>query len=144
MVGTPRKNILFVCIGNTCRSQMAEGFGRLLANGRFGVESAGTAAFGHVNVETITAMSEVGVDISRQTSKQLLSAMIACADIVVTLGCSRADELCPASFKGVKLDWKIEDPLGKPPDVIRRVRDDIKRRVEELFEGEAGHAGQGK
>ncbi|MEK6791147.1 MAG: arsenate reductase ArsC [Deltaproteobacteria bacterium] len=142
MVG--RKNILFVCVGNTCRSQMAEGFGRLLADGRFGVVSSGTSAFGHVNAQTIAAMSEAGVDISGQTSKQLTNEMIASADIVVTLGCSPADELCPASFKGVKLDWKIEDPLGKPPDAIRRVRDDIRRRVEELLEGELGHAVQGK
>ncbi|MBI5236371.1 MAG: arsenate reductase ArsC [Deltaproteobacteria bacterium] len=138
-----RKNILFVCVGNTCRSQMAEGFGRLLANGRFEAASAGTSAFGHVNGQTIAAMSEAGVDISRQTSKQLTDEMIASADIVVTLGCIPAGELCPASFNGVKLDWKIEDPLGRPPDVIRRVRDDIKKRVEYLFEGEAGHAGQG-
>lgn len=142
MVG--RKNTLFVCVGNTCRSQMAEGFARQLANGRFGVASAGTSAMGVVNRQTIAAMSEAGVDISDQTSKQLTNEMIAWADIVVTLGCSPADELCPVSFKGAKYDWDIEDPLGKPSDVIRRVRDDIRRRVAELMEAEHRHAGQGK
>ncbi|MBI5810195.1 MAG: arsenate reductase ArsC [Deltaproteobacteria bacterium] len=130
------KRILFVCVGNTCRSQMAEGFASLYGNGRFAVLSAGTSAMGVVNGPTIEAMAEAGVDISGQTSKQLTGEMLRWADVVVTMGCSPADRLCPASFKGKKIDWHIEDPLGRPWDVMRRVRDDIGGKVRELLDSE--------
>jgi len=112
---------------------MAEGFARTHANGKVEVRSAGTSAMGYVNADTIEAMAEAGVDISSQTSKQLKDDMLDWADVVVTLGCCSADGLCPVTFKGVKLDWPIEDPLGRPPVVIRRVRDDIERRVAALI-----------
>ncbi|MBI5493274.1 MAG: arsenate reductase ArsC [Deltaproteobacteria bacterium] len=127
------RKILFVCVGNTCRSQMAEGFARALGNGNVEVRSAGTSAAGHVNRATAEAMNERGIDISGQESKQLTEEMIDWADVVVTLGCCSADRLCPADFKGKKMDWKIEDPLGRPPEVMRRVRDDIERKVKELL-----------
>ncbi|MBI5886411.1 MAG: arsenate reductase ArsC [Deltaproteobacteria bacterium] len=125
--------ILFVCVGNTCRSQMAEGFARAHAKGRVEVRSAGTSSMGYVNADTVEAMAEVGVDITTQTSKQLKDEALDWADVVVTLGCCSADNLCPVTFKGAKLDWQIEDPLGRPPVVIRRVRDDIERRVKALI-----------
>lgn len=135
---TPKPvKILFVCVGNTCRSQMAEGFAKAHGKGRVEVQSAGTSAMGYVNGDTIEAMSEVGVDISTQTSKQLKDEMLDWADVVITLGCCSADKLCPITFKGAKSDWPIEDPLGKPPAVIRRVRDDIEKRVVALIESVA-------
>ena len=133
--------ILFVCVGNTCRSQMAEGFAKHYGKGKIEVRSAGTSASGSVNRSTIEAMKEVGIDISGQTSDQLTCDMLQWADVVVTMGCCPADQLCPVDFKGKKYDWKIEDPLGRPWAVMQRVRDDIERRVKELIIAE-GAAGQ--
>ena len=133
--------ILFVCVGNTCRSQMAEGFAKHYGKGKIEVRSAGTSASGSVNRSTIEAMKEVGIDISGQTSDQLTCDMLQWADVVVTMGCCPADQLCPVDFKGRKYDWKIEDPLGRPWAVMQRVRDDIERRVKELIIAE-GAAGQ--
>ena len=129
------KKILFLCVGNTCRSQMAEGLARLHGKGRFEIRSAGTNAMGYVNADTAGAMLEAGVDISAQSSKQLTYEMLDWADIIVTLGCGRAQSLCPAVNSAEKHDWPIEDPLGRPPEVMRRVRDDMERRVKELLDG---------
>ena len=125
--------ILFVCVGNTCRSQMAEGFARQFGGGRVEVRSAGTSAAGVVNRSTMEAMKEVGIDISGHTSDQLSSEMVDWADVVVTLGCCPAEKFCPAAFDGRMFDWKIDDPLGRPWDVMRRVRQDIEDRVKELI-----------
>ncbi len=133
--------ILFVCVGNTCRSQMAEGFARLHGKGMVEVRSAGTSASGSVNRSTIEAMKEIGIDISKQTSDQLTNEMLGWADVVVTMGCCTADKFCPVDFRGSTYDWKIEDPLGRPWAVMQRVRDDIEKRVRELIVAEAG-AGQ--
>lgn len=130
--------VLFVCVGNTCRSQMAEGFARHYGKGKIEVRSAGTAASGYVNKSTIEAMKEIGIDISGQTSDQLTDEMLRWADVVVTMGCCSADQLCPIDFKGRKYDWKIEDPLGRPWAVMQRVRDDIEKRVKELIVAETG------
>ena len=133
--------ILFVCVGNTCRSQMAEGFARLHGKGIVEVRSAGTSASGSVNRSTIEAMKEIGIDISGQTSDQLTNEMLGWADVVVTMGCCTADKFCPVDFRGSTYDWKIEDPLGRPWAVMQRVRDDIEKRVRELIVAETG-AGQ--
>jgi len=129
------RKILFVCGGNTCRSQMAEGFARRYAEGRVEVRSAGTSAAGYLSKSTIRAMEEVGIDISGHTSKQLTDEMIRWADVVVTLGCAPADDICPAWYTGEKIDWKIGDPLGRPWEEMQKVRDDIERRVRELVGG---------
>jgi arsenate reductase len=134
--------ILFVCVGNTCRSQMAEGFAKHHGKGLVEVRSAGTSAAGSVNRSTIQAMMEVDIDISGQRSDQLTNEMLGWADVVVTMGCCPADQFCPVDFKGRKYDWKIEDPLGRPWAVMQRVRDDIEKRVKELIVAE-GAAGQG-
>lgn len=128
-----KKKILFVCIGNTCRSQMAEGFA--VRHGAVSVEvrSAGTSAMGMVNGSTINAMHESGIDISAQSSTQLTPEDILWADVVVTLGCVSAAHLCPPSYAGEKLDWDIPDPLGRPWGFMQRVRDDIEKRVKELL-----------
>lgn len=130
----PRRKILFVCIGNTCRSQMAEGFARHYGKDAVDVRSAGTNAMASVNSATIDAMKDIGIDISNHAAKQLTYEMIEWADIVVTLGGLPASSLCPPSYTGGKLDWNIADPLGRPPEVMRAVRDDIGRRVRELID----------
>ncbi|MBI5560882.1 MAG: arsenate reductase ArsC [Deltaproteobacteria bacterium] len=130
-----KKNILFVCVGNSCRSQMAEGFAAAYGKDKAEVKSAGVAASGVVNRSALEAMKEKGIDIKGQTSKQLTSEMIRWADVVVTLGCCGAEELCPVGFKGEKYDWPVDDPLGLPWEAMRRVMDDIEKRVKRLIEG---------
>lgn len=125
--------ILFVCVGNACRSQMAEGFAKANGRGRVEVRSAGTSAAGFISRDTISAMEEKGIDISAHTSDQLTDDMIEWADAVVTLGCYPAEELCPPTFTGKKYDWPIEDPLGRPMDEMRRIRDGIETRVNALI-----------
>jgi arsenate reductase len=132
------KKILFICIGNTCRSQMAEGFARARGDGMIEVRSAGTTALGEVNGTSTEAMAEVGVDISGQTSDQLNGEMIDWADYVITLGCCTADELCPVSYTGTKRDWPIDDPYGASLDFMRTVRDEIGGRVDALIKEVAG------
>ncbi len=129
-----KPRVLFLCIGNTCRSQMAEGFARTYGKGLVEIKSAGTSAFGEVNGLSTASMAELGIDISVQSSDQLSGDMLDWADVVVTLGCCKADELCPADFQGRKLDWPIADPFGGPMDTMERVRDDIEERVRGLLE----------
>lgn len=129
------RKILFVCVGNTCRSQMAEGFALRYGAGRVEVRSAGTSAAGYVSKSTVRAMEEIGIDISGHASRQLTGEMIEWADVVVTLGCAPARDICPASYAGEQMDWKIDDPLGRPWDEMQRVRADIEKRVRELIGG---------
>jgi len=130
------KKVLFVCVGNTCRSQMAEGFANCFGKGKIEARSAGTSAAGIVNSYTIDAMKEIGIDISGHASDQLTREEIEWADIVVTLGCASADTLCPASFDGKKYDWKVPDPLGRPWGFMQMVRDSIGERVKGLIDDE--------
>lgn len=132
-------HILFLCTGNSCRSQMAEGFARQLADDRVTVQSAGIEAHGK-NPRAIATMAEVGIDISDQASTQLSDAMLEEADLVVTV-CGHADEHCPLLPPGTrKLHWPLEDPAratGTEEDVMdefRRIRDEIRERVTELME----------
>lgn len=128
---SPRK-ILFVCVGNTCRSQMAEGFAKAIAGGKVEVRSAGTSAMGIVNRATADAMREKDIDISDQKSEQLSPEMFEWADVVVSMGGVPAEELCPGDYDGEKLDWPVGDPIGRPIDVMRKVRDDIEEKVRGL------------
>ncbi|MEK7313335.1 MAG: arsenate reductase ArsC [Deltaproteobacteria bacterium] len=130
-----KKKILFVCVGNSCRSQMAEGFAKAYGRNEVEIKSAGTCASGIVHRGAIEAMAEKGIDISSQTSDQLTDDTIEWADIVVTMGCCSADELCPAFGKAEKYDWPIGDPLGRPWEVMQSVRDDIEERVKKLLKG---------
>lgn len=132
------KTILFVCTGNSCRSQMAEGFARMLLPKGWRVLSAGTIAAG-IHPLTIEAMREAGVDISGQYSKTIGEIPADEVDRVVTL-CGDAREHCPV-FPNAKAreHWPIEDPIWAagtpdPMPVYRRVRDEIRRRMEELAE----------
>ena len=130
-----RKRIYFLCTGNSCRSQMAEGWARHLAGDRLEAQSAGVEAHG-LNPRAVAAMAEAGVDISRQQSKQIDPGLLNRADYVITL-CGDADERCPVTPPDVKrLHWGFEDPArasGTEEEVrrkFREVRDAIRDRIE--------------
>ena len=132
-------HILFVCTGNSCRSQMAEGWTRALAGDEISVASAGIEAHGK-NPRAIAVMKEAGVDISNQESTRLTDDMLERADLVVTV-CGHADEHCPALPPGTrKLHWPLEDPAKttgseeKIMQAFRASRDDIRARVRALME----------
>jgi arsenate reductase len=124
------KSVLFVCVHNAGRSQMAEAFFNQIAKGRAEAMSAGTEPAEKVNPMVVEAMREVGVDIGRRKPKTLTFEMLEKADRVVTMGCS-VDKACPASFVPTE-DWELEDPEGRPIEQVRRIRDEIKARVETL------------
>jgi arsenate reductase len=126
------KTVLFVCVGNSGRSQMAEGFFNHLANGKARAASAGTKPASAVDPKTIEVMREVGIDISATRPKTLTMEMLDQASRVVTMGCG-AEGVCPASFVETE-DWQLEDPKGKPIEEVRRIRDQIKTRVLRLLE----------
>ncbi len=128
------KLILFVCVGNSCRSQMAEGFGNYYGQGEVVAFSAGTAPTGKVHPLAIEAMREVGIDISHHTSKGVWEFDITQFDAVVSLCDARTDELCPATYMGIQEHWNIPDPVGLPMEAFRRVRAMIEERVKALVE----------
>ena len=131
-------NILFLCTGNSCRSQMAEGWAKSLGKTQFSIQSAGIEAHGK-NPRAIAVMREAGVDISAQESTRVSDAMLNQADLVITV-CGHADEHCPALPAGTtKQHWPLEDPAKATGteeeimDVFRASRNDIKYRVQELL-----------
>ena len=131
-------NILYLCTGNSCRSQMAEGWTRELGENRFEVQSAGIEAHGK-NPRAIAVMQEKGVDISGQESTVVTDAMMNRADVVVTV-CGHADEQCPAIPSGVqKIHWPLSDPAkatGTEEEIMaafRATRKEVKRRVQSLL-----------
>ncbi|MGE5592330.1 MAG: arsenate reductase (thioredoxin) [Betaproteobacteria bacterium] len=132
-----KKKALFICTGNSCRSQMAEGFLRVLGVDKWEAYSAGLDPQG-VNPNAVKVMSEVGVDISGQRSKPIDPAILQTVDLVITL-CGSADERCPTVPAYIRREhWAIEDPAlatGTPDEILdtfRRVRDEIRRRIERL------------
>jgi len=136
MTHPPHKTrILFVCIGNMCRSPMAEGFARELGGDFVEVYSAGTHPTGVVSEDSIEMMHEVKIDISRQASKGLKDVPLADMDIVISMAPARAATLVPRGFKGRTLDWDIDDPVGRSLSVFRRVRGEIETHVRDLLAG---------
>lgn len=127
------KTILFVCVENAGRSQMAEGFFIRYAPKGYRAASAGTRPAGEINPLAIQAMKEVGIDISRQKSKIITDDMIRDSVRAVNMGCMDQAE-CPMIFLNNPIDWAIEDPKGKSIEHVRMIRDDIERRVKELAE----------
>ena len=122
--------VLFVCVHNAGRSQMAAGYLTALADGRIEVRSAGSLPGDQVNPVAVAAMAEEGIDIATQTPKVLTTESVQASDVVITMGCGDA---CPI-FPGKRYeDWELEDPAGKGIDTVRRVRDDIKARVQTLI-----------
>ncbi len=127
------KTVLFVCVHNSGRSQMAEAFFNWLARGKAKAISAGTDPADAVNSTVIEAMREVGVDISNNIAKALTREMMERADKVVTMGCG-VEGVCPAGFVETE-DWELEDPKGKTIEKVREIRDDIRARVLKMLEG---------
>lgn len=132
-------NILFLCTGNSCRSQMAEGWAKLYGRPSFITRSAGIEAHGK-NPRAIAVMKQAGVDISEQESTKVSDEMLEQADLVVTV-CGHADEHCPVLPAGTnKLHWPLDDPAKAEGseeeimDVFRASRDDIKERVRKLLQ----------
>ena len=125
------KKILFVCVENAGRSQMAEGFFRKIAPDAYQGISAGTKPVSEINPLAIQAMKEVDIDISDNKSKLVTNEMIEESDSVVNMGCMDK-ESCPALFVEEIDDWDIEDPKGKSIEDVRRIRDSIELKVKEL------------
>ena len=122
-------NVLFVCLHNAGRSQMSAALFERAAAGRHHAESAGTTPAEHVHPEVIEAMNELGIDLSGKTPQKLTTELAEQADVVVTMGCGDA---CPYIPGKRYLDWNLPDPKGRPLADVRRLRDDIERRVVEL------------
>lgn len=124
--------VLFVCVHNAGRSQMAKAFFNAMAGGRGVAESAGTIPAEQVNPVVVDAMKEVGLDVSDSKPRLLTQEMLEGVDRVITMGCS-VEEACPLVFVPAE-DWGLEDPAGKPIEVVRRIRDEIRERVAKLLE----------
>lgn len=148
MLMKQKTRVLFLCTGNSCRSQMAEGWANHLGGASLEARSAGIEAHGK-NPRAIAVMREAGVDISHQESTKLTPNMLEWADLVVTV-CGHADERCPAPPPGVrKAHWPLEDPAratGAEEEIMaqfRAARDEVRRRVAELIENlRSGGAGR--
>ncbi|MFF0793769.1 arsenate reductase ArsC [Streptomyces spiralis] len=130
MSSIPLASVLFVCVHNAGRSQMAAGFLSHLAGDRVEVRSAGSMPGNQVNPAAVEAMQEVGIDISAAEPKILTTEAVQASDYVITMGCGDA---CPI-FPGKKyLDWALEDPAGKGVESVRPIRDEIQKRIEALI-----------
>jgi len=125
-----KPSVLFVCIHNAGRSQMAAGWLSALAGDRIEVRSAGTAPADQVNPAAVEAMQEVGIDITAATPKVLTGEAVEVSDVVITMGCG---DTCPF-YPGTRyLDWPLDDPAGQGVEAVRPIRDAIKAKVEALI-----------
>lgn len=122
--------VLFVCVHNAGRSQMAAGYLQHLAGDRVQVLSSGSEPKDHINPVAVEAMREEGIDISANQPQILTDEQVQASDVVITMGCGDACKFYPGKRY---LDWELEDPAGKDLETVRRVRDDIRRRVEQLI-----------
>jgi protein-tyrosine-phosphatase len=130
MTNESKKTILFVCVHNAGRSQMAAGFMRTLGGDRVEVLSAGSAPKDSINPIAVEAMAELGIDIADQQPKILTPESVQASDVVITMGCGDA---CPY-FPGKRYeDWKLDDPAGQGIEPVRVIRDEIKGRIEALL-----------
>ena len=127
---TDAPTVLFLCVHNAGRSQMAAGWMQQLAGERIQVLSGGSAPAEQINPAAVEAMREVGIDITEQYPKPWTDETLEAADIVVTMGCGDA---CPVIPGKRYLDWELTDPAGKPIEEVRPIRDDIGRRVRQLM-----------
>ncbi|KAB7761058.1 heat-shock protein HtpX [Mycolicibacterium mucogenicum DSM 44124] len=126
---SPKPSVLFVCVHNAGRSQMAAGLLTHLSQGRIEVRSAGTAPADAINPVAVAAMAELGIDITAQAPKVLTADTVEASDVVITMGCG---DTCPY-FPGVSYrDWKLDDPAGQPIEAVRPIRDAIADRVRDL------------
>jgi protein-tyrosine-phosphatase len=125
----PTPEVLFVCVHNAGRSQMAAGLVELRSEGRVRVRSAGSAPADQIHAAVIVAMDELGVDLRREVPKPLTDDAVRAADVVITMGCGDA---CPV-YPGKRYeDWELDDPAGQDLETVRRIRDEIDERVTSL------------
>ncbi len=126
-----KPSVLFVCVHNAGRSQMAAGFLRDIAGDRIEVRSAGSMPADRINPVAVEAMAELGIDITAEQPKVLTTEAVQASDVVITMGCGDA---CPF-FPGKRYeDWKLDDPAGQGIDAVRPIRDDIRERIRQLFD----------
>ncbi|MGZ0069180.1 arsenate reductase ArsC [Microbacterium arborescens] len=126
-----RPSVLFVCVHNAGRSQMAAGFLRDIAGDRIEVRSAGSLPADRINPVAVEAMAELGIDITAEHPKVLTTEAVQASDVVITMGCGDA---CPF-FPGKRYeDWKLDDPAGPGIDAVRPIRDDIRERIRQLVD----------
>jgi len=122
--------VLFVCVHNAGRSQMAAGLLKLRSEGRIQVRSAGSAPAEEINPNAVVALEELGVDMGEACPKPLTDEVVRAADVVVTMGCGDA---CPI-YPGKRYeDWELDDPAGQDLETVRRIRDELDRRVQKLI-----------
>ncbi len=126
------KRVLFVCVENAGRSQMAEAFANKYGKDIFVASSAGNKPADKVNPVVVEAMKEIDIDISMNKPKLLTAKMALDVDLIVTLGCNDQG-ICPGPFFKPTVDWKLEDPKGKPIEKVKEIRDEIERRVQNLI-----------
>ncbi len=131
------QKVLFVCVENAGRSQMAEAFANKYGKDKFIVSSAGNNPADKVNPVVVEVMKEKGIDISLNKPKLLTFQMAQDADLVVTMGCNDQG-ICPGPFFKPTVDWKLEDPKGKRIEQIREIRDEIERRIQKLIAQQTG------
>ncbi|MFE4216156.1 arsenate reductase ArsC [Streptomyces sp. NPDC056844] len=129
--GTDKPSVLFVCVHNAGRSQMAAAFLAHLAGDRIEVRSAGSAPADTVNPAVITAMAELGIDITSEAPTSLTVDAVRASDVVITMGCG---DTCPVFPGTTYLDWTLEDPAGHGVSAVRPIRDEIRQRIEVLIE----------
>ncbi len=127
------RSILFVCIENAGRSQIAEAFGKYYGKDKLIISSAGNKPSDKVNPIVVQAMIEKGIDISQNKPKLITAQMAMEADLIVTMGCS-AQGICPGPFFKPTIDWKLEDPKDKPIEKVREIRDSIEQLVRRLVD----------
>jgi protein-tyrosine-phosphatase len=126
------KKILFVCVENAGRSQMAEAFAKKYGKDKFIASSAGNKPAEKVNPAVVEVLKEKGIDISTNKPKLLTFRMAQDSDLIVTMGCNDQG-ICPGPFFKPTIDWKLEDPKGKPIEKVREIRDNIERLVQKLI-----------
>ena len=130
LISTDQPEVLFVCVHNAGRSQMAAGLVKLRSQGKVHVRSAGSAPADEINPAVIEAMDELGVDMSEEFPKPLTDEVVRAADVVITMGCGDA---CPI-YPGKRYeDWELDDPAGQDLDAVRAIRDEIDERVQRLI-----------
>jgi protein-tyrosine-phosphatase len=130
--------VLFVCVRNAGRSQIAEAIFNRKAGGRAVARSAGSEPADALHPETIATLSEIGIDARGARTRGLTPALLDGVDVVVTMGCGDA---CPVIPGARVIDWDLPDPAGKPPETVRAIRDEIARRIDVLLAELAGEAG---
>ena len=129
LITKEQPEVLFVCVQNAGRSQMAAGLVKLRSEGRIHVRSAGSQPANEINAAVVEAMEEIGVDMGEEFPKPLTDEVVQAADVVITMGCGDA---CPI-YPGKRYeDWTVDDPAGADIDTVRRIRDDIDTRVRKL------------